>query len=397
MSNPVYDIISVGGGLGGSAIAKVMAEAGARVLVLERERQFHDRVRGEGLSPWGGAEAARLGLNDALEAARANQGRFACGLGPPRDLAATTPQGLPNLNFYHPAMQEAVLAAAVRSGAEIVRGASVTSVVPGFPAKVEYTNDGKAVTAQARLVIGADGRTSNVRRWGDFTSRRDPDRLIIAGVLLEGGEEYREDTIYLMLNPDLLRGVFLITQGGRRFRAYLVYRSDDDLQMHGVQALPRFIAGCIECKVPPDFYSNTKAVGPLASFQAADSWVDHPYSSGVALIGDAAASSDPTWGQGLSLTLRDVRVLRDFLLADENWDLAASAYADEHDRYYGALHTWENWYTSFFFDRGERADARRAKAMPLIMADPSRVPDHLFCGPELPIDDSVRRRFFAEE
>ena len=45
MSNPVYDIITVGGGLGGSAIAKAMAEHGARVLVLEREKQFHDRVR----------------------------------------------------------------------------------------------------------------------------------------------------------------------------------------------------------------------------------------------------------------------------------------------------------------------------------------------------------------
>jgi 2-polyprenyl-6-methoxyphenol hydroxylase-like FAD-dependent oxidoreductase len=397
MSNPVYDIITVGGGLGGSLIAKAMAEHGARVLVLEREKQFHDRVRGEGLSPWGGAEAAQLGLNDALEAARANQGRFACGLGPPRDLVATTPQGLPNLNFYHPAMQEAVLAAAVRSGAQIVRGASVTSVVPGFPAKVEYAADGKAATAVARLVIGADGRTSNVRRWGNFTVRRDSDRLIIAGVLLEGGEGYREDAIYLMLNPVLFRGVFIITQGDRRFRAYLVYRSDDDLQMRGVEALPRFVAGCIECRVPPEFYANAKPAGPLASFQGADSWVDHPYSSGVVLIGDAAAASDPTWGQGLSLTLRDVRVLRDFLLADENWDLAARGYASEHDRYYGALHTWEDWYTSFFFDRGEQANARRAKAMPLIMEDPSRVPDHLFCGPDLPIDDSVRRRFFAEE
>jgi len=48
-------------------------------------------------------------------------------------------------------MQEAVLAAAARSGAEIVRGASVTSVVPGFPAKVDYTNDGRAATSQARL------------------------------------------------------------------------------------------------------------------------------------------------------------------------------------------------------------------------------------------------------
>src|SRR5260370_29966852 len=126
MSNPVYDIITVGGGLGGSAIAKAMAEHGAQVLVLEREKQFRDRVRGEGMGPWGGAEAARLGLNHALEAARANRGYFACGLGPQRDLVATTPQGLPNLHVYHPAMQEMVLEAAVRSGAQIVRGARVT-------------------------------------------------------------------------------------------------------------------------------------------------------------------------------------------------------------------------------------------------------------------------------
>jgi len=33
------------GGLGGSSLAKVMAEKGARVLVLEREREFKDRAR----------------------------------------------------------------------------------------------------------------------------------------------------------------------------------------------------------------------------------------------------------------------------------------------------------------------------------------------------------------
>jgi flavin-dependent dehydrogenase len=41
-----YDIITVGGGLGGATLAKAMVENGARVLVLERERQFKDRVRG---------------------------------------------------------------------------------------------------------------------------------------------------------------------------------------------------------------------------------------------------------------------------------------------------------------------------------------------------------------
>ena len=48
-----YDIITVGGGLGGATLAKAMAEQGARVLVLEREPSFKDRVRGEQIHPWG--------------------------------------------------------------------------------------------------------------------------------------------------------------------------------------------------------------------------------------------------------------------------------------------------------------------------------------------------------
>jgi len=56
MSQHEYDIITVGGGLAGATLAKAMAENGARVLVIERERQFKDRVRGEGTFPWGVAE-----------------------------------------------------------------------------------------------------------------------------------------------------------------------------------------------------------------------------------------------------------------------------------------------------------------------------------------------------
>ena len=50
MVSGTYDILTVGGGLGGATLAKVMAEHGARVLVLEREKQFKDRVRGESSS-----------------------------------------------------------------------------------------------------------------------------------------------------------------------------------------------------------------------------------------------------------------------------------------------------------------------------------------------------------
>ena len=48
-----YDVVTVGGGLGGAALAKVLAENGVRALVVERETAFKDRVRGERIAPWG--------------------------------------------------------------------------------------------------------------------------------------------------------------------------------------------------------------------------------------------------------------------------------------------------------------------------------------------------------
>ena len=59
MASGTYDIVTVGGGLGGSALAKAMAEYGARVLVVEREKQFKDRIRGEAMLSWGSRKRRR--------------------------------------------------------------------------------------------------------------------------------------------------------------------------------------------------------------------------------------------------------------------------------------------------------------------------------------------------
>ena len=61
-----FDVITVGGGLAGSTLATELARAGYKVLVLERETHFKDRVRGENMLPWGVAAARRLGLVDYL-------------------------------------------------------------------------------------------------------------------------------------------------------------------------------------------------------------------------------------------------------------------------------------------------------------------------------------------
>src|SRR5207342_1692236 len=117
-----YDAIIVGGGLAGSALADQLAQSGHRVLVLERETKFKDRVRGENMLPWGVAAARRMGLVDSLVGAGGNLAPhwrfYAMGnADPERDLRVTTPGGDTMLNMFHPNLQETLLARAVSAGA----------------------------------------------------------------------------------------------------------------------------------------------------------------------------------------------------------------------------------------------------------------------------------------
>jgi flavin-dependent dehydrogenase len=61
-----FDVVVVGGGLAGSSLAITLAREGMDVLVVERERLFRDRVRGEAMATWGTIEAKQLGLFDLL-------------------------------------------------------------------------------------------------------------------------------------------------------------------------------------------------------------------------------------------------------------------------------------------------------------------------------------------
>src|SRR5262249_45687678 len=117
-------IVSVGGGIAASALAIAMAREGVRVLVLERETEFKDRVRGEALVPWGVGEAQRLEIHDLLKQSCGHeQPCFDVFLGPHqlmhRDLLATTPQRAPVCSFYHPRMQEVLITATAGAGADI--------------------------------------------------------------------------------------------------------------------------------------------------------------------------------------------------------------------------------------------------------------------------------------
>jgi 2-polyprenyl-6-methoxyphenol hydroxylase-like FAD-dependent oxidoreductase len=398
-----YDLISVGGGLAGAALAHSLAPRDARCLVLEHETCFRDRVRGEAMTPWGVAEARELGIEDLLLESCAHAVpilKLSAGApGPPRNLLETTPHRSGFLDFYHPAMQEVMLRAAAEAGAEVRRGVQVEGVTPGPKPCVRVTRNGGAPEEiTARLVVGADGRNSKVRRWAGFEVQRDPERLVIGGVLLDGVRT-PADEVQIVYQLGAGRGTLIFPQREEgRARAYYVYRKRPGRKpLSGSKQMRDFFDFCVEAGAPAEWYEGAEPAGPLAGYEGADHWVDHPHRDGVVLVGDAAASSDPSWGQGLALTVRDVRVLRDALLSNDDWGVAGDAYADEHDRHYAVIHTIDTWAADLLYEIGPEADALRARALPRILEDPTRLPDVIGLGPAAAADEAARRRFFGED
>jgi len=396
-----YDIVTVGGGLGGAAIAKAMAERGYKVLVVERETKFKDRVRGEWMAPWGVAETKELGLHDALMAAGGNHTHLMAGRAGPaplpvRNMLEESALQTPCLTMYHPALQETALAEAAKAGAEVRRGVKVRNVTPGKEPKVEVESDGGTETVSARLVVGADGRNSIVRKWGGFEAKESEAEQVLAGVLLEN-VSVDESTNNLFFNPFLSQIAFLFPLGGGRARAYFGCRTSAGVRLQGDGDTQKLIEMSIQTGGPAEFYAGARQAGPLATFEGHDSYVDHPYKDGIALIGDAAQTSDQTWGQGLSITLRDARLLRDALLATDDWEAAGHKYAEAASECFQHISRVESWMTQVFMRPGAEADAIRAKTLPRLAVDPSIMPDTHMVGPELaPADDAARVRFLGE-
>lgn len=166
-----YDVIVIGGGPSGSVLGTLLAQAGHRCLVLERDIHPRDHV-GESLTPSTNFIWKRIGFLDKIEdagfvrkpgacwtAPRSPEGRFVT-----IRLGEFPPPGAPQLYTYNverDVFDTMLLRHAHESGAKVVQGATVQRVLfddgraIGVTVKVA---DGWSQDVFARMVVDASGR-----------------------------------------------------------------------------------------------------------------------------------------------------------------------------------------------------------------------------------------------
>jgi len=162
----VADVVVVGGRISGCATGVRLAEAGLRVVVLEREERYTDAISTHYLQDLGLWDELGL-LQDVIDlgAPKLNATRLNMdGI----DLSSVHPEA-PRMCVRRFGLDELLRKRLERSGARFVTGVAVTGLVKGPAGRVDGVRvqlpDGTG-TAQilSSLVIGADGRNSTVAR-----------------------------------------------------------------------------------------------------------------------------------------------------------------------------------------------------------------------------------------
>lgn len=328
------DIVIVGGGIAGCALATVLARDGYEVVVLERQEHYRDKVRGEAIMPWGVAELRQLGLEEALLAAGGSYGTQlvlydeVTAAADAEAAAAPLDQLLPGvpgaLGVGHPEACQALAQAARVAGATVAQGVGDVTISTGNTQRVRYQLDGFEREVRCRLVVGADGRLSTVRRQLGIGLTQSTPRIMGGGMLVDGLDSWPSHRSSLGTEGDL--HYLLFPRAGGRVRLYLLYAIEQKGRFKGPNRHKEFLdAYRFQCIPASEDIATANPAGPCAFYPMNDSWTDMPYAEGAVLIGDAAGWNDPIIGQGLSLAFRDARMVADILRSGSDWSAAAFA------------------------------------------------------------------------
>lgn len=328
-----FDLIIVGGGLAGASLAVALRQTRLRIALVEsapprRPEGWDARIYA--ISPANAAFLDRIGIWEHLDVTRIAPIQamevFGDRGGKLRFSAYET--GVAELGWI---MESALMACELWES--VKRQANVSRFCPARPAALQFRHDAAVLTLEdgtclaARLLVGADGRDSWVRREAGLEAKVTPygEKGVVANFNTEkphrgtAWQWFRDDGVlaYLPL-PGKRMSIVWSTPDAEADR--LCALSPDALAER-VAAAGQQVLGRLE------------TITPAAAFALRLIRVPRTVAPRLALVGDAAHGIHPLSGHGINLGFQDARVLAELLAAAQPWqDIGAEAFLRRYQR-----------------------------------------------------------------
>ncbi|HEX7293300.1 MAG TPA: NAD(P)/FAD-dependent oxidoreductase [Solirubrobacterales bacterium] len=353
-----YDAVVVGASLAGCATAIQLGRSGASVALVEKcpDPAAFKRICGHFIQASAAPTLERLDLLDPILAAGGIRSRITAWtrwgwIDPPPERAGYAV----NLRRERldPLLREI---AAATPGVELMLGRTVRDLLRDGDAVTGVAvedREGQRGQLRAPLVVGADGRGSQVAELAGLAGKTYPHERFVYAAYFEGRPDPPDSALWF-LDPDVAAS----------------FPTDSDLTLYAVvptkghlpefkrdpeAALVDFLAKLPDA--PP--VSASQIVGPVLGKIEMPNRARGPVAPGLALVGDAALATDPLFGIGCGWAFQSAEWLADSvtpaLAGSESLERGLARYRRRHRRELrGHAFLIHDYATGRRFNPGER-------------------------------------------
>ncbi|XP_061989952.1 squalene monooxygenase SE1-like [Rosa rugosa] len=314
------DVVIVGAGVAGAALAYTLAKEGRRVHVIERDLTEPDRIVGELLQPGGYLKLIELGLEDCANESIDAQKVFGYALYKDgKDTKLSYPlekysadvagRSFHNGRFIQRMREKAATLANVK-----LEQGSVTTLIEekGIVKGVIYKNKaGEELRAYAPLTIVCDGCFSNLRKSLSAPKVENPSCFV--GLILENCDLPHANHGHVILGDPSPILFYPISNTEVRC---LVDVPGTKVPSVTNGEMAKYLKSVVAPQIPPQLHNAFMAAvekGNIRTMQNKSMAANPVPTPGAILLGDAFNMRHPLTGGGMTVALSDIVLLRNLL------------------------------------------------------------------------------------